>query len=40
LPPDGKILIAGSGNQAAGGPIAFAAVRLLANGTLDASFGP
>ena len=39
LQSDGKILIAGCGRSGGGGPISFAAVRLLPDGSLDASFG-
>jgi uncharacterized delta-60 repeat protein len=39
LEPDGKIVIAGGGRTGPGGPIGFAAARLLPNGTLDPNFG-
>ena len=39
LQSDGKIVIAGCGRRAGGGPVSFAAVRLLPNGSLDPSFG-
>jgi uncharacterized delta-60 repeat protein len=39
LEPDGKIVIAGGGRTAPLGPIGFAAVRLLPDGTPDPNFG-
>lgn len=39
LQPDGKIVIAGSGRIPHYGPLAFAAVRLNSDGSLDQSFG-
>jgi len=39
LQPDGKIVIAGLGNQTIYGPQAFAAIRLNPDGSLDQSFG-
>lgn len=39
LQPDGKIVLAGGGRSGPTGPIGFAAVRLLPNGSLDPSFG-
>jgi uncharacterized delta-60 repeat protein len=39
LQSDGKIVMGGEGRNGTGGPISFAAVRLLPNGSLDPSFG-
>jgi uncharacterized delta-60 repeat protein len=39
LQPDGKIILAGAGRDVATGTMAFAAVRLLPDGSVDNSFG-
>lgn len=39
LQSDGNIVIAGDGRGPGGGPLSFAAVRLLTNGSLDRAFG-